>query len=578
MRVVWIALEKEGLSKNMKLFYGNKKLYFCVSFAISIFYSFGCSASVHREYPISNHVHTSLTKTIVPYPVPSGAPTILPYELSKYQESGYGGWHYGPGIPFEKRLDIMPSTYSDKSVTRVAELLNFFVISDVHIRDKESPAQLIQFGLENAMPSAYSGTMLYTTQFFDATVRTINKLHEKRPFDFGVSLGDSCNATQYNELRWFIDVLDGKVIHPSSGAHAGARTIDYQKPFKAQGLNKNIRWYQALGNHDHFWFGVLYPTRNLQQALIGKKIVSTAKLFPGTLKEDDFYLGSIDGSTHYGTVIGAGPVGNFKIPPKVDAADPHRRSLSRNEWIKEFFRTTSHPRGHGFKKSQIKSGFACYSFKPKSDVPIKVIVLDDTERDIEAQAPDFVTDVRGYLSEDRYNWLIQELDKGQSKGQLMIIAAHIPIGIDTPGFSWWTDPVAEQKLLDKLHTYPNLILWVAGHRHINAVTKLPSPDSSHPELGFWEVETCSLLQFPQQFRTFRIVRNSDNTISIFATDVPPAVKKGSIADKSRKYAIGLQQIANEGPPLSSYNAELVKQLTPIMQAKIKKCGKPISSK
>jgi hypothetical protein len=158
----------------------------------------------------------------------------------------------------------------------------------------------------------------------------------------------------------------------------------------------------------------------------------------------------------------------------------------------------------------------------------------------------------------------------------MIIAAHIPIGVDTPGFSWWADPVAEQKLLDKLHTYPNLILWVAGHRHINAVTKLPSPDASHPELGFWEVETCSLLQFPQQFRTFRIVRNSDNTISIFATDVPPTVKKGSIAEKSRKYAIGLQQISKEGPPISSYNAELVKQLTPEMQVKIKKYGKHIS--
>ncbi|GAB6143407.1 hypothetical protein JCM12294_08450 [Desulfocicer niacini] len=28
-----------------------------------------------------------------------------------------------------------------------------------------------------------------------------------------------------------------------------------------------------------------------------------------------------------------------------------------------------------------KAGFACYSFEPKSDVPLKVIVLDDTQRE-----------------------------------------------------------------------------------------------------------------------------------------------------------------------------------------------------
>ena len=42
-----------------------------------------------------------------------------------------------------------------------------------------------------------------------------------------------------------MDVIDGKMIYPSSGAHKGARNIDYQKPYQAAGLDKSIPWYQA---------------------------------------------------------------------------------------------------------------------------------------------------------------------------------------------------------------------------------------------------------------------------------------------------------------------------------------------
>lgn len=56
--------------------------------------------------------------------------------------------------------------------------------------------------------------MLYTTHMLDATVKTINSLHKEKPFDFGLSMGDAINSSQYNELRWFIDVLDGKMINP----------------------------------------------------------------------------------------------------------------------------------------------------------------------------------------------------------------------------------------------------------------------------------------------------------------------------------------------------------------------------
>jgi len=133
----------------------------------------------------------------------------------------------------------------------------------------------------------------------------------------------------------------------------------------------------------------------------------------------------------------------------------------------------------------------------------------------------------------------------------MIIAAHIPVN----PYRNLTDPsqghqplfypdtiegsssvVSDATLLSYLHAYPNLILWIAGHRHVNTVTPQPDPEGD-PTLGFWEVETASLHDFPQQFRTFDIRRNSDNTVSIIATNVDPAVMEGSPAATSRGFAL-----------------------------------------
>lgn len=319
-----------------------------------------------------------------------------------------------------------------------------------------------------------------------------------------------------------------------------------------------------LGNHDHFWMGGL-PVGAYQGYFTNTAVVRLG----------DNYMGTIDGSTPYGDVINVGSVTNFVVggitnSPRV-VADPDRRPLTTSSWMREFFNTTSKPIGHGFSEANVTSGFACYSFQPRTNLPLKVIVLDDTMSDA-----DYVAGGQGSLDTNRFRWLVQELDQGQAQGQLMIIATHVPLELIGP-----ESPVPLTNLLATLHTYPNLLLWMCGHTHQNNIVPQPSPDPAHPEYGFWEVQTASLRDFPQEFRTFELLRNTDNSISILVTDIDPEVGAGSPAAVSRGYAVGAARAfmapCTSFADTNSYvrNAELLKLLTPAMQTKLAGLGGPL---
>ena len=586
----------------------------CMSLSPMLFACGSSSTTQVAGYPIASSVGTTAVKTIKLSTTFSGE--IAPKDLQNvadYDKYGYGAWSDGPGLDYEKRNDIMAAGYTYPSTTTPPrQLLRFFAITDIHITDKESPSQGIYMqpllGLET---STYSPTMLYSTQVLDAAIQTVNALHKQNRIDFGISLGDVCNSSQYNELRWYIDVMDGKVINPSSGAHAGADSIDYQKPFKAAGLNPEIPWYQALGNHDHFWLGSIpLDTGDLRGTYTSDKVVAMPNLLLPQNSSNVYnrstqlyYMGVIDGSTPTGAIVKAGKVGDpgFTTPPTV-VADPDRHAVTKTEWVNEFFKTSTSPVGHGFNLIPSNRGkdFACYSFSPKPY--IKVIVLDNTQRE-----DDGSTEIHGhgFLDQARWEWLKEELKAGDDAGQLMIIAAHIPIGVAVKGsYMEWFDnsnnpssiqnAVTLSGLLAELYSHPNLLMWIAGHRHVNVVKAFASDDATRPERGFWQVETSSFRDFPQQLRTFDIKLNSDYSVSIVTTNVDPAVKAGTPAATARKYAVAAMQIVgapdikqNNAPlivpatqlstttdptihpmPTGSYNAELLVQLSPEMKAKM----------
>lgn len=529
------------------------------------------------RYPIATPAVTTVERMLAfPQTLEPGLkPTDL-HQVARYAEFGYGEWSFGSGLPVMQRLDLMPPGHGATATGDATRLGRFFAFSDVHVTDIAAPNQLILFqqiepGAVNNT-SIYSPVMPHTAQVLDAAVQTVNDLHGRDPFDFGIALGDACNNAAFNEIRWYIDVMDGKVIVPGSADAAGADGIDHLRPFQAAGLDRGIPWYQVMGNHDHFLIGSFPvdadPTLGFREAYVADQVWAVGNalrpdmtVFPPMfdyrkLRAGPFYYpGVLDGTSAMGEIIHAGAADDpaFGGAAPTVAPDPARRALLRSEWIDQFFDTASAPAGHGF--NLIDRGqdaeFTCYSFVPRADVPLKVIALDVTQ-----SGRDGSTDIHGhgYLDAQRWQWLQGELAAGQADNQLMIIAAHIPIGVSPIGskMEWWAgdatmtpgfgNAVDLAGLVDTLQRSPNLLMWIAGHRHLNVVKAFPAAAGSPPEQGFWQVETASLRDFPQQFRTFEILLNADDTVSIVALNVDVAAAEGTPAAVSRRHAIAAQQI------------------------------------
>ena len=236
-------------------------------------------------------------------------------------------------------------------------------------------------------------------------VQAINQIRKGpvtgKKLAFAIQTGDNADNCQLNEVRWNIDVLDGKALTPDSGSLSRYEGVADRKhydahywhpepgpanqqdlyhtefgfpdvgglleaavrPFDPVGLN--IPWYSVFGNHDGLVQGNFPKTLPLD--VVARGNLKATAIPPGLSQAD---IKRAFETLNSGALLGAASLTSAHVV----SADQARKVLSRKEVVEEHFKTTGKPLGHGFTASNRTQGTAYYSFD--SGTAVRCIVLD----------------------------------------------------------------------------------------------------------------------------------------------------------------------------------------------------------
>jgi metallophosphoesterase (TIGR03767 family) len=448
------------------------------------------------------------------------------------------GWRTvvtAPGEPHRVLQSLGVKARKGRAKKRT-ELVSFAQISDVHICDPESPMRLEPQD-RNGDPdsgnshlgtysSAYRPQEILGAHVADAMVRRINEVGRGpvlgQKLRLTLQTGDNSDNNQRNEIRWNIDVLDGGEVRVDSGdlsrsegvmdsdptyydtaywhpdgapdgrdpdqAHAkyGFPTIPglldaARAPFQAEGLA--MPWYTAMGNHDGMPQGSVVRSTSTQSKAAGT--AKTITLSPNRVRT---------------------------VTP-----DPDRVELTKAEWVEEHFTTTGLPVGHGLTEENRANGTAYYTFDQGK---VRFVVLDSVNPN---------GGQTGSITGAQFAWLKKVL--ASSKRKLVVVASH---HTSTSMDNQATEPIEPgkrilgQQIVATLLKYENVVAWVNGHTHTNHIWAHKRPGGG----GFWEINTASHIDWPQQARLIEIANNHDGTLSIFTTMIDHAGPLGMPEDLS----------------------------------------------
>jgi metallophosphoesterase (TIGR03767 family) len=403
---------------------------------------------------------------------------------------------------------------------------------------------------------------------------------KKAKLGFVITTGDLADNQQLNETRWFKTVLDGGSVDPFSGkpvsatnqCSAPAATVaalnaavaarqytgvadydDYrgvpaqrsagfwdpdeapaggpyaafprypglleraQNRFTAQGLK--VPWFIARGNHDGLVQGNAPASTDLFRTIATGclKVFPSAALDPAQFANADEAeaFRRIGDPTYIQTLL----AGGRNVPP-----DPDRRILSTTEYKREVGAKHGYRFVDAAERKASKNVATYYAFRPRKG--IELISLDTVAEGGGSN---------GNLDDPQYKWLEKTLKQAAKADRLVIAYGHHTLATmdntrsdelagactpPKPGCD--ADPRKSTPLhrgtkgaktvRDLFLKYPNVIAYVAGHTHENRVDLYRKGKSA-----FWQINTASHADWPQQSRLIELMDNHDGTLSLFNT-------------------------------------------------------------
>lgn len=442
-------------------------------------------------------------------------------------------------------------------------LMSFVHYTDIHLIDPQSPAR-VEFLDRYSDPgqdcqsipfeSAFRPQETLTLHVLEAMNRRLRAIEVSpvtgAPISFAVCTGDNIDNEQFNELRWFIDLMDGnKMVSANSGTpdvYEGVQSAEWADPeywhpdaevpdkykqqwgfpeypglleesikgFKGSGVGRP--WLQTYGNHDGLLQGNA-PRNPIFEGIAvgGTKFIGAP---PGLNPCDAFQT------------MRDNPAAFAAAPVHPVGADPNRRIVTRREYAAELFKTTGRPAGHGLTQADADAGVAYWVSDARP--PFRLIGLDTVNPGGESS---------GSIGMQQFNWLEQKLIEVSSvyfdangeevttenEDRYVILFSHHGLrSLDNQLIA--PDPfepaandlprMMAPEVEALLHRFPNVIAWVNGHTHENIVEARPGPDG----IGFWDIGTAAHIDWSCQSRLVEVLDNGDGTLSIVCTMVDHA--------------------------------------------------------